>query len=62
MPAPTSRSSTGPCTELEAAEALDPLLCSAERVIARGLMTPEQIRKRYEQLRRQRAWTEADQC
>ena len=48
-----------PMTELEAAEALDPLLRSAERVIARGLLTPEQIRERYEQLR-QRCLDQAD--
>lgn len=40
-----------PLDQLEAAEAQDPLLRSAERVIARGLMTPEKIRVRYEQLR-----------
>jgi len=38
-------------TDLEAAEAMDPLHRSSERVVARGLMTPEGIRKRYEQLR-----------
>ncbi len=41
-----------PPAELEAAEALDPLLRSAEYVVARGLMTPASVRKRYEQLRR----------
>ncbi len=39
-------------TELAAAEALDPLLVSAERVVARGLMNPTEIRERYEALRR----------
>jgi len=40
-----------PQHELEAAEALDPLLRSSELVVARGLMSPGAIRKRYEQLR-----------
>ncbi|MCC5863632.1 MAG: MFS transporter [Wenzhouxiangella sp.] len=47
--------------ELSAAEALDPLLRSAERVVARGLMSPERIRARYEQLR-QRCLEEADRA
>ena len=41
-----------PPTELEAAERADPLLRSAELVIARGLMQPEQIRLRYESIHR----------
>ncbi|MFP4207748.1 MAG: transketolase C-terminal domain-containing protein [Wenzhouxiangella sp.] len=36
---------------LAAAEARDPLLRSADQVVARGLMTPVEIRARYEQLR-----------
>ncbi len=40
-----------PQHELDAAEAQDPLLRSAELVVARGLMSPGAIRKRYEQLR-----------
>lgn len=47
--------------ELSAAEALDPLLRSAEQVVARGLMSPESIRRRYEQLR-QRCLDEADRA
>lgn len=50
-----------PAHELEAAEALDPLLRSAELVVARGLMSPERIRARYEQLR-QRCLAEADRA
>jgi len=38
--------------DLERAEARDPLLRSAELVVATGLMTPEAIVKRYEALRR----------
>ncbi|MFU8832929.1 MAG: transketolase C-terminal domain-containing protein [Wenzhouxiangella sp.] len=40
-----------PQHELEAAEALDPLLRSAELVVVRGLMSPAVIQERYEQLR-----------
>ena len=47
--------------ELAAAEALDPLLRSAELVVARGLMRPDQIRDRYQALR-QRCLAEADQA
>ena len=47
--------------ELAAAEALDPLLRSAELVVARGLMTPEKIEARYESLR-QRCLEEADRA
>ncbi len=39
--------------ELEQAECLDPLLVTAQHVVARGLLTPEQILQRYEQLRAQ---------
>ncbi|MGK7294522.1 MAG: thiamine pyrophosphate-dependent enzyme [Candidatus Wenzhouxiangella sp. M2_3B_020] len=39
--------------ELERDESLDPLLVSARRVVARGLLTPGRIRDRYEQLRKQ---------
>jgi len=38
-------------TELAAAERLDPLHVSASRVVARGLLEPERIRQRYEELR-----------
>ena len=47
--------------ELAVAEALDPLLRSAEQVVARGLMSPEAIRRRYEQLR-QRCLEQADRA
>ncbi|NDY95415.1 transketolase C-terminal domain-containing protein [Wenzhouxiangella limi] len=47
--------------DLAAAEARDPLLRSAERVVVRGLMQPEQIRRRYEQLR-QRCLEAADRA
>lgn len=47
--------------ELAAAEALDPLLRTAEQVVARGLMTPAAIRGRYEQLR-QHCLEQADQA
>jgi len=40
-----------PLPELEAVEAMDPLLRSSELIVARGLMSPEQIRSRYTQLR-----------
>jgi 2-oxoisovalerate dehydrogenase E1 component len=50
-----------PIPELEAAEAMDPLRRSSDRVVARGLMTPEGIRSRYEQLR-QRCLEEADRA
>jgi 2-oxoisovalerate dehydrogenase E1 component len=40
-----------PLSELESSEALDPLLRTSERIVARGLMSPEKIRSRYEQLR-----------
>jgi len=50
-----------PLAELEAMEALDPLLRSAERVVARGLMRPEQIAQRYDQLRAQ-CLAEADRA
>ncbi len=36
--------------ELEAAEGSDPLVRSARRVVARGLMTPGEIRDRYDEL------------
>jgi len=39
--------------ELEADEARDPLLVTARRVVARGLLDPQRIRARYEDLRRQ---------
>lgn len=39
--------------ELEAAEAKDPLLRSAELVVAAGLMSPDEILARYEECRRQ---------
>lgn len=48
-----------PMHELEADESRDPLLVSAERVVARGLLNPEQIRARYERLR-ERCLGEAD--
>jgi len=38
-------------SELESSEAMDPLLRTSERIVARGLMSPEKIRSRYEQLR-----------
>lgn len=44
---------------LEADEARDPLLRTAERVVARGLMRPDQILDQYEALR-QRCLTAAD--
>ena len=47
--------------DLAACEALDPLLRSAEQVVARGLMSPEGIRRRYETLRR-RCLDEADRA
>jgi 2-oxoisovalerate dehydrogenase E1 component len=50
-----------PPHELQAAEALDPLLRSAELVAARGLMRPADIRERYEQLRQQ-CLAEADRA
>jgi len=50
-----------PLHELEAAEARDPLKVSAERVVARGLLTPQQIEQRYESLR-QRCLAEADRA
>ncbi len=50
-----------PIRELEAAEALDPLKRSVERVVARGLMTPDSILRRYEQLR-ERCLSEADRA
>ncbi|GAB4195696.1 MAG: thiamine pyrophosphate-dependent enzyme [Wenzhouxiangellaceae bacterium] len=45
--------------ELERAEALDPLLRSAELVVAAGLMTPDEILQRYEDCR-QRCLRAAD--
>ncbi len=42
-----------PSAELEAAERADPLLRSAELVVARGLMTPAQIHRRYLSIHRQ---------
>jgi len=42
-----------PPAELERDELLDPLLVSARIVVERGLLSPGQIRKRYEQLRAQ---------
>jgi len=50
-----------PMHELEAAEALDPLKRSAERIIARGLMSAGSILRRYEQLR-ERCLSEADRA
>lgn len=50
-----------PLAELETAEGLDPLLRSAELVVTKGLMSPERIRERYEQLRR-RCLSEADRA
>jgi 2-oxoisovalerate dehydrogenase E1 component len=50
-----------PPHELQSAEALDPLLRSAELVSARGLMRPVEIRDRYEQLRQQ-CLAEADRA
>ncbi len=50
-----------PSDELLADEARDPLLRSAERVVARGLMRADRIRDRYEQLR-ERCLTEADRA
>ncbi|TVQ27878.1 MAG: MFS transporter [Wenzhouxiangella sp.] len=50
-----------PADELASAEALDPLLRSAEQVVVRGLMNPEKIRHRYEQLR-QLCLAEADRA
>jgi 2-oxoisovalerate dehydrogenase E1 component len=50
-----------PLPELQAAEAKDPLLRSAGLVVARGLLDPEQIRIRYENLR-QRCLAEADRA
>jgi 2-oxoisovalerate dehydrogenase E1 component len=47
--------------ELASAEALDPLLRTCERVVARDLMSPEGIQSRYEQLRT-RCLEEADQA
>ena len=47
--------------ELTAHESRDPLLRSAQQVVARGLMTPDRIRERYEQLR-QRCLEEADRA
>lgn len=47
--------------ELERAERLDPLLRSAERVVARGLMSPDQIRERYRMLH-ERCLAEADRA
>ncbi len=47
--------------ELEAAEARDPLLRSAEQVVARGLMSPTAIQARYEALRAQ-CLAEADRA
>ncbi|MFW6341095.1 MAG: alpha-ketoacid dehydrogenase subunit beta, partial [Wenzhouxiangella sp.] len=47
--------------DLRSAEQRDPLLRSAELVVARGLMQPDQIRRRYEQLRR-RCLETADQA
>lgn len=50
-----------PLNELEAAEAMDPLLQTSGLVVARGLMSPEQIRSRYETLR-SRCLEEADRA
>ena len=47
--------------DLEAVEARDPLLVSARRVVERGLMTPDDIRYRYEALR-ERCLSEADRA
>lgn len=38
--------------DLEREELRDPILVSAQRIVARGLLTPLQIRERYEQLRK----------
>ncbi|MEE4639410.1 MAG: transketolase C-terminal domain-containing protein [Wenzhouxiangella sp.] len=50
-----------PADELAAAEARDPLLRSADQVVGRGLLSPAQIRRRYEQLR-ERCLAAADQA
>ena len=50
-----------PLPELEACESLDPLLRTAGRVVARGLMSPASVVERYEALRR-RCLTEADRA
>lgn len=50
-----------PSAELEAAEARDPLKASAETVVGRGLMTPDQIRERYRMLS-ERCLAEADRA
>jgi 2-oxoisovalerate dehydrogenase E1 component len=49
--------------DLEAAEARDPLLRSAELIVAAGLMNPDEIIERYEECREEclRAADEADQ-
>ncbi|MEE4295665.1 MAG: transketolase C-terminal domain-containing protein [Wenzhouxiangella sp.] len=47
--------------ELQSAESADPLLRSAEQVIARRLMSPDAIRQRYENLRH-RCLAMADEC
>jgi len=47
--------------ELERDESLDPLLNSARRVVARGLLPPAKIRERYEAIRR-RCLEEADRA
>ncbi len=50
-----------PPAELEAAERADPLLRSAELVVARGLMTPARIHQRYWSIHRQ-CLAEADRA
>ncbi|MGB0514449.1 MAG: transketolase C-terminal domain-containing protein, partial [Wenzhouxiangellaceae bacterium] len=50
-----------PADELEREESRDPLIVSARHVIDRGLMRPEEVRSRYEALRR-RCLDEADRA
>jgi 2-oxoisovalerate dehydrogenase E1 component len=50
-----------PSAELEAAERADPLLRSAQLVVGRGLMTPQQIHQRYLSIHRQ-CLAEADRA
>lgn len=50
-----------PAAELEAAESRDPLKNSAQAVVGRGLMTPDQIRRRYQSLA-ERCLAEADRA
>ena len=50
-----------PNAELQAAERADPLLRSAELIVARGLMTPSQVHQRYWSIHRQ-CLAEADRA